>query len=136
MKPCKSVSKWGECVELELELVVLSAVPPSTPLLLSTGSNQHSLQLQWKLGDDGGSPVRGFALHFKAEHGEWEEHRVDGTIGSPSANHLAGNGSSKKFLLKIITWEGEVGLFILRQLRFDTLPAPPSTRDEQDSFKF
>lgn len=53
-------------------------MPPSTPLLLSTGSSQHALQLQWKLGDDGGSPVRGFALHYKAEHGEWDERRVDG----------------------------------------------------------
>jgi len=54
------------------------SVPPGAPLLLSTGSTAHTLQLQWKLGDDGGTPVRGFALHFKAEHGEWDEIRLNG----------------------------------------------------------
>ncbi|CAG2054394.1 unnamed protein product, partial [Timema podura] len=55
------------------------SVPPGTPLLLMTESTQHTLQLQWKLGDDGGSPIRGFVLHYKLEHGEWEEARLDGT---------------------------------------------------------
>ncbi|XP_059489683.1 cell adhesion molecule Dscam2-like isoform X2 [Neocloeon triangulifer] len=52
-------------------------VPPATPLLHSTGSSSSSIQLQWKLGDDGGSPVKGFVLHYKPEQGEWTETRVD-----------------------------------------------------------
>ncbi|XP_065334249.1 cell adhesion molecule Dscam2-like isoform X1 [Cloeon dipterum] len=52
-------------------------VPPATPLLHSTGSTSASIQLQWKVGDDGGSPVKGFVLHYKPDEGEWSEHRVD-----------------------------------------------------------
>ncbi|XP_066996259.2 cell adhesion molecule Dscam2 [Anabrus simplex] len=62
---------------IKYQLVV--QVPPSAPLLLVTGSTQHSLQLQWKLGDNGGSPVRGFVLHYKLEHGEWEEEQLEST---------------------------------------------------------
>nr|CAD7426256.1 unnamed protein product [Timema monikensis] len=58
---------------------LVDRIPPGTPLLLMTESTQHTLQLQWKLGDDGGSPIRGFVLHYKLEHGEWEEARLDGT---------------------------------------------------------
>ncbi|XP_021939407.1 Down syndrome cell adhesion molecule-like protein Dscam2 isoform X3 [Zootermopsis nevadensis] len=57
---------------------LLVQVSPAAPLLIATGSTQHSLQLQWKLGDDGGSPVRGYVIHYKLEHGEWEETHVDG----------------------------------------------------------
>lgn len=53
-----------------------------------TGSSQHSLQLQWKLGDDGGSPVRGFVIHYKLEHGEWEEMHVDGTRNTFTLSNL------------------------------------------------
>ncbi|KAK3921052.1 Down syndrome cell adhesion molecule-like protein Dscam2 [Frankliniella fusca] len=86
------VSPWSlshlNASVLVTPVTCLPAVPPSAPLLLSTGSSQHALQLQWKLGDDGGSPVRGFALHYKAEHGEWEERRVDGAWSTHSLSGL------------------------------------------------
>jgi hypothetical protein len=66
----------------------LFSVSPAAPLLLVTGSSQHSLQLQWKLGDDGGSPVRGFVIHYKLEHGEWEETHVDGTRNTFTLSNL------------------------------------------------
>ncbi|XP_046406478.1 Down syndrome cell adhesion molecule-like protein Dscam2 isoform X2 [Ischnura elegans] len=52
-------------------------VPPAPPLLLATAASAHSVSLQWKIGDEGGSAVRGVALHVKAEGGEWEEIRVE-----------------------------------------------------------
>ncbi|XP_023706889.1 Down syndrome cell adhesion molecule-like protein Dscam2 isoform X2 [Cryptotermes secundus] len=67
---------------------LLVQVSPAAPLLLVTGSSQHSLQLQWKLGDDGGSPVRGFVIHYKLEHGEWEETHVDGTRNTFTLSNL------------------------------------------------
>ncbi|GLG97376.1 Protein sidekick [Gryllus bimaculatus] len=63
--------------QITYQLIV--QVPPGAPVLLMTGSTQHSLQLQWKLGDTGGSRVQGFVLHYKHEHGEWEEFQLDGT---------------------------------------------------------
>lgn len=63
-------------------------VPPAAPLLLVTGSTAHSLQLQWKLGDDGGSPTRGFVIHIKADNGEWEELRVEGALHTYALTNL------------------------------------------------
>nr|CAD7411049.1 unnamed protein product [Timema poppensis] len=70
---------WNEYGKDVITYHLRVQVPPGTPLLLMTESTQHTLQLQWKLGDDGGSPIRGFVLHYKLEHGEWEEARLDGT---------------------------------------------------------
>jgi hypothetical protein len=34
--------------------------------------------MQWKAEDDGGSPVRGFLLHWRlADGGDWEERELD-----------------------------------------------------------
>jgi hypothetical protein len=34
--------------------------------------------MQWKVEDDGGSPIRGFLLHWRlAEGGDWEERELD-----------------------------------------------------------
>ena len=67
---------------------MIFAVSPAAPLLLVTGSTQHSLQLQWKLGDDGGSPVRGYVINYKPEHGEWEEVHVDATRSTYTLSNL------------------------------------------------
>ncbi|PSN53675.1 Down syndrome cell adhesion molecule-like protein Dscam2 [Blattella germanica] len=63
-------------------------VSPAAPLLLVTGNTQHTLQLQWMLGDDGGSPVRGFVINYKPENGEWEEVHVDGTRNTYTLSNL------------------------------------------------
>ncbi|KAJ1531014.1 hypothetical protein ONE63_005846 [Megalurothrips usitatus] len=52
-------------------------VPPTAPLLLTTTTTVDSVQLQWKQGDNGGAPVRGFVLGFRRELGEWEEAALD-----------------------------------------------------------
>ena len=28
--------------------------------------------MQWRQGDDGGAPIRGYNLHYKRENGEWD----------------------------------------------------------------
>jgi len=48
-------------------------VPPSAPLLHPTAVTTSSVRLQWKQGDHGGSPIRGFILNFRTQGGEWEE---------------------------------------------------------------
>ncbi|XP_054281240.1 cell adhesion molecule Dscam2-like [Macrosteles quadrilineatus] len=68
--------------------LLLVQVPPDAPLLLITGSTAHTLQLQWKLGDDGGSPTKGFVIHLKAESGEWEEIRVGGSLSTYALSNL------------------------------------------------
>lgn len=52
------------------------SVPPAPPLLHATMSTSNSITVQWKQGDDGGAPIRGYVLQYKREYGEWEEVKV------------------------------------------------------------
>ncbi|XP_076282094.1 cell adhesion molecule Dscam2 isoform X2 [Lasioglossum baleicum] len=57
-------------------------VPPASPLLHATSATSDSINVQWKNGDDGGAPIRGYILHYKREAGEWEEVKVSHKINS------------------------------------------------------
>ncbi|XP_048512285.1 Down syndrome cell adhesion molecule-like protein Dscam2 isoform X3 [Athalia rosae] len=57
-------------------------VPPAPPLLHATVSTSTSITVQWKQGDDGGAPIRGYVLQYKREYGEWEEVKVSHKISS------------------------------------------------------
>lgn len=59
-------------------------VPPASPLLHATSTTTNSINVQWKNGDDGGAPIRGYIIHFKREYGEWEEIKL-----SHKSNHYA-----------------------------------------------
>jgi len=59
-------------------------VPPTAPLLLATAVTSDSVQLQWKQGDNGGAPIRGFILSCRREQAEWERISID----RRSATHL------------------------------------------------
>ncbi|XP_059481325.1 cell adhesion molecule Dscam2-like isoform X4 [Neocloeon triangulifer] len=54
-------------------------VPPTQPILLATAVTANSVQLQWKQGDNGGAPVKGFLLSFKRDShsSEWEDVSLD-----------------------------------------------------------
>lgn len=58
------------------------SVPPAAPLLHATSTSSNSINVQWKNGDDGGSPIRGYILHYKRESGEWEEFKVSHKVSS------------------------------------------------------
>ncbi|XP_039305816.1 Down syndrome cell adhesion molecule-like protein Dscam2 isoform X4 [Solenopsis invicta] len=52
-------------------------VPPTSPTLLATGTTTDAIQLQWKQGDNGGAPIKGFLLAYRREYAEWEEVMLD-----------------------------------------------------------
>ncbi|XP_065347787.1 cell adhesion molecule Dscam2-like isoform X4 [Cloeon dipterum] len=54
-------------------------VPPTQPILLATAVTSNTVQLQWKQGDNGGAPVKGFLLSFKKDFhsAEWEDVSLD-----------------------------------------------------------
>lgn len=58
-------------------IVQLCAVPPTPPTLLATGTTTDAVQLQWKQGDNGGAPIKGFLLAYRREFSEWEEVMID-----------------------------------------------------------
>ena len=53
-------------------------MPPVAPTLHVFQTTVQQIQMQWKVEDDGGSPIRGFLLHWRlAEGGDWEERELD-----------------------------------------------------------
>ncbi|XP_066979098.1 LOW QUALITY PROTEIN: cell adhesion molecule Dscam2-like [Macrobrachium rosenbergii] len=48
-------------------------IPPSAPLVLASSSSESSVQVQWKPGDDGGSPVIRYSLYYRKDHGAWTQ---------------------------------------------------------------
>lgn len=52
-------------------------VPPAAPELQATATTPTSVALQWKTGDTGGAPLRGFILAFRCEYNDWEEIPLD-----------------------------------------------------------
>ncbi|XP_031783300.1 Down syndrome cell adhesion molecule-like protein Dscam2 isoform X4 [Nasonia vitripennis] len=63
-------------------------VPPAAPLLHATSATSNSINVQWKNGDDGGAPIRGYILHFKREFGEWEEIKLSHKSNSYQLSQL------------------------------------------------
>ncbi|XP_069361354.1 cell adhesion molecule Dscam1 isoform X3 [Maniola hyperantus] len=52
-------------------------VPPQPPVLAVVDSYADSLHLQWSDQGDGGSPILGYVINYKREHGDWEELQVE-----------------------------------------------------------
>ncbi|XP_020288503.1 Down syndrome cell adhesion molecule-like protein Dscam2 isoform X2 [Pseudomyrmex gracilis] len=63
--------------EDEITYTLHIQVPPTSPTLLATGTTTDAIQLQWKQGDNGGAPIKGFLLAYRREFAEWEEVMLD-----------------------------------------------------------
>ncbi|XP_017766445.1 PREDICTED: Down syndrome cell adhesion molecule-like protein Dscam2 isoform X1 [Eufriesea mexicana] len=61
----------------EIAYTLQVQVPPTPPTLLATGTTTDAVQLQWKQGDNGGAPIKGFLLAYRREFSEWEEMMLD-----------------------------------------------------------
>ncbi|XP_076675488.1 cell adhesion molecule Dscam2 isoform X6 [Andrena cerasifolii] len=61
----------------EIAYTLQVQVPPTPPTLLATGTTIDAVQLQWKQGDNGGAPIKGFLLAYRREFSEWEEVMLD-----------------------------------------------------------
>ncbi|KAH0950048.1 hypothetical protein HN011_002504 [Eciton burchellii] len=61
----------------EITYTLQIQVPPTSPTLLATGTTTDAIQLQWKQGDNGGAPIKGFLLAYRREFAEWEEVMLD-----------------------------------------------------------
>lgn len=52
-------------------------VPPASPMLSVSSSTTKSLSLQWRVTDNGGSPITGYVLSWRSENGVWRETEID-----------------------------------------------------------
>ncbi|XP_044020964.1 Down syndrome cell adhesion molecule-like protein Dscam2 isoform X2 [Aphidius gifuensis] len=76
-------------------------VPPTPPTLIATGTTTDAVQLQWKQGDNGGSPIKGFVLAFRKEFSEWEEVTLDRHI---STHLLTGLQCGTKYQFTLVAF--------------------------------
>lgn len=60
--------------EIMYELKVL--VPPEAPILTVMDSFSDSLHLKWTNKKTGGSPILGYVINYKRDHGDWEELQI------------------------------------------------------------
>nr|CAI5846534.1 unnamed protein product [Callosobruchus analis] len=51
-------------------------VPPEAPVLTVVESFTDSLHLRWKDQGNGGSPILGYVINYKRDHGDWEELQI------------------------------------------------------------
>lgn len=60
--------------EIVYNLKVL--VPPEAPVLTVVESFTDSLHLRWTDQGNGGSPILGYVINYKRDHGDWEELQI------------------------------------------------------------
>ncbi|XP_043479175.1 Down syndrome cell adhesion molecule-like protein Dscam2 isoform X3 [Leptopilina heterotoma] len=101
-------------------------VPPTPPTLLATGTTNDAVQLQWKQGDNGGSPIKGFLLAYRKEFAEWEEVMLD----RRASTHLLEGlqcGTKYQFTLAAFNRIGSGSASEIENARTKgTKPLPPS----------
>ncbi|KAF7273797.1 hypothetical protein GWI33_013511, partial [Rhynchophorus ferrugineus] len=51
-------------------------VPPEPPILKVVDSFTDSLHLRWSDQGNGGSPILGYVINYKRDHGDWEELQI------------------------------------------------------------
>lgn len=67
---------------------LLVQVPPDPPKLIISSTTITSVALEWVVGDNGGSQLRGFLLTYRREFDEWEETVLDRRSNSYLLEHL------------------------------------------------
>nr|CAD7399479.1 unnamed protein product [Timema cristinae] len=63
-------------------------VPPDAPTLSVVASYADSLQLQWTDNHNGGSPILGYVINYKRDHGDWEELQIEAQADSHMLHNL------------------------------------------------
>ena len=77
-------------------------VPPASPMLSVSSSTTKSLSLQWRVTDNGGSPITGYVLSWRSENGVWRETEIDSDRKSFILDNIkCGKGSGKSSLFRI-----------------------------------
>ncbi|XP_033213818.1 Down syndrome cell adhesion molecule-like protein Dscam2 [Belonocnema kinseyi] len=101
-------------------------VPPTPPTLLATGTTNDAVQLQWKQGDNGGSPIKGFLLAYRREFAEWEEVMLDRRANTHLLEGLQ-CGTKYQFTLAAFNRIGSGSASEIENARTKgTKPIPPS----------
>ncbi|XP_049771417.1 Down syndrome cell adhesion molecule-like protein Dscam2 [Schistocerca cancellata] len=82
---CTAKNLFGED-RITYHIIVLTA--PEPPYLEVLHSDYDSLELRWTSPRDGGTPVLGYTLNYKKDHGTWQEVQMDVEKNSHKLNDI------------------------------------------------
>lgn len=80
--------------------------PPKPPVLYVVTGTASTIQVSWKSGSNGGSPIQRFSLRYKKEHEEWKHMDLGSSNRSYTASRLL-CGTSYKFVLNAQNKHGD-----------------------------
>ncbi|XP_071806322.1 cell adhesion molecule DSCAM-like isoform X2 [Asterias amurensis] len=123
---CKAVNTWGAPDEITVALHVVA--PPYAPVPTLGARTARSIQINWRSGGNGGSPILGYQLHYKREHEQtWTLVQINATLRSHRLTDVL-CGTPYKFFM---TAGNKLGIgkpseeFVVRTT--GEIPIPPST---------
>ncbi|XP_049798773.1 Down syndrome cell adhesion molecule-like protein Dscam2 [Schistocerca nitens] len=100
---CTAKNLFGED-QVRYQIIVL--MPPQPPQLEFVASDHHNIKLQWSYPKDGGTPVLGYLLKYKRDHGSWQEVHMETEKNSYTLQNLD-CGATYYMLLKAHNIVGE-----------------------------
>uniref|UniRef100_T1JES3 Down syndrome cell adhesion molecule-like protein Dscam2 n=1 Tax=Strigamia maritima TaxID=126957 RepID=T1JES3_STRMM len=80
-------------------LLIQSA--PGVPFVEISLVTTSSIDVQWKVDRNGGSPIQGYKLYYKRDYGDWEIIDLDGAMNS---YHLDGLDCGTKYQLYMVAY--------------------------------
>ncbi|XP_068242659.1 cell adhesion molecule Dscam2-like [Palaemon carinicauda] len=108
-------------------------VPPSAPLVLASSSSESSVQVQWKPGDDGGSPVIHYSLFYRKDQGPLTQINLNRHAHS---HVLTGLDCGSRYHLYIVSHNTVGGSPSSTTAVVRTLGGPPQPPQPQHFFSF
>ncbi|XP_038065482.1 Down syndrome cell adhesion molecule homolog isoform X2 [Patiria miniata] len=78
---CRASNMWGAPDEITVALYVVA--PPYAPILSVGARTANSIEINWRSGGNGGSPILAYQLNFKREHEQsWTRVNINSTLRS------------------------------------------------------
>lgn len=77
------------------------ATPPKPPSLYVVATTTSTIQMNWRSGSNGGSPIQGFVIHFKKDHEVWQKIHAGPTNRTQTVTGLL-CGTTYKFYINAL----------------------------------
>ncbi|ESO90668.1 hypothetical protein LOTGIDRAFT_163888 [Lottia gigantea] len=90
----------------DITYILQVQAPPQPARLYLALTTSSTIQVNWLSGSNGGSPIQGFVLNYKKEHGSWQDIR----LGPQNRTYIAANllcGTLYKFNIRAFNRLGD-----------------------------
>ncbi|XP_062570430.1 cell adhesion molecule DSCAM-like isoform X2 [Saccostrea cucullata] len=101
---CRATNKYGsDEVNYAISVQVSDklATPPKPPSLYVVATTTSTIQINWRSGSNGGSPIQGFVIHHKKDHETWQKIEAGPTNRTQTVTGLL-CGTTYKFYINAL----------------------------------